>query len=318
MSYSGRFRRRIRAGHRLLTAAGQRSVWRGGIVVPAFWWDGHPNFGDDMTPWLLPHYGVVPVYRSPRTARMAAVGSILEFLPESFAGAIWGSGLMEDRAHTLSHATVLAVRGPLTRERIGTSGDVSLGDPGILVGRHARRPRIRWEVGIVAHGHHRGHGGLLRLAALGGPRVRIINVHQGAAAAARQIAACSVVLTSSLHGLVTADSYGIPAVWTRLEPELTGGDFKFRDYEAVITPRTSRFIPFDETLTPERVVLAGRRADAGVVAAVSLGLEQALGRLSAVLGALPPFPCGVVSVLRGEALHLRTPVVDVDDDKAAV
>ena len=43
---------------RRLAGAGVRpALWRAGIVVPTFWWDGHPNFGDDLTPWLLPLFG---------------------------------------------------------------------------------------------------------------------------------------------------------------------------------------------------------------------------------------------------------------------
>jgi hypothetical protein len=281
-----------------MTASTYRAVWSGGVVVPTFWWDGHPNFGDDMTPWLLPHYGVVPVYRSPRVARLAGVGSILEFLPESFDGAIWGSGLMEGRMHPLPSARILALRGPLTRDLIGAVGDVAFGDPGILVGRHIRKPRVRWEIGIVPHGHHRAHEGLRRLAAAGGGRVRVVNVHQSAAAAVREIAACSVIFTTSLHGLVTADSFGIPAAWTSLEPALTGGDFKFRDYEAVITPGASRFLGFDEALTLDDVIRSSRRADAGVVMRVTDDLERALGRISTALPGLPSFPRGVGSVLR--------------------
>ena len=76
-------------------------MWRNGVVVPAYWWDGHPNFGDDLTPWLLPDFGVAPVHRVAGRARLAGVGSILEFFPADWDGAIWGSGLMYGRPHPL-------------------------------------------------------------------------------------------------------------------------------------------------------------------------------------------------------------------------
>jgi hypothetical protein len=166
------------------------------------------------------------------------------------------------------------------------------------VGRHIRQPHPRWEIGIVPHGHHRAHEGLRQLAAAGEGRVRVVNIHQSAAAAVREIAACSVIFTTSLHGLITADSFGIPAAWASLEPALTGGDFKFRDYEAVITPESTRSLDFGEALTLDDVIRATRRADAGVVARVSDDLERALGTISAALPRLPPFPRGVGSVLR--------------------
>ena len=129
MSYHDRWPRRVRAARRLARAALVAEVWRRGRVVPAYWWDGHPNFGDDLTPWLLPAYGLVPVHRMPQHALLAGVGSVLEFLPPEFDGAIWGSGLMSDAPHPLPRARALAVRGPLTRDRIGATGEPALGTP---------------------------------------------------------------------------------------------------------------------------------------------------------------------------------------------
>ena len=95
MKYHGTLRRRARQLRRFAEAIGEPQA-RGGALVPAFWWDGHPNFGDDLTPWLLPHYGVLPVHRVASRARLAGVGSILEFLPADWDGVVWGSGLMHD------------------------------------------------------------------------------------------------------------------------------------------------------------------------------------------------------------------------------
>lgn len=272
-------------------------MWRDGRVVPAFWWDGHPNFGDDLTPWLLPRYGVLPIYRRAASARLSGVGSVLEFLPSSFDGSIWGSGILEGREHPLPHANVLAVRGPLTAELIGLERPVPFGDPGILVSRHMKRPKRRWEFGIVPHGHHRQHVGLRSLAERSGDRVHVVNVHQGAAAVVREIAACDAVLTTSLHGLVTADAFGIPAVWTSLEPALTGGDFKFRDYEAALGEGRSRFISFDQQMTLADLAAAAHSATIEAVKEMSDSLEAALARL-AESDSAPRFPFGLGGALR--------------------
>jgi hypothetical protein len=298
LSYSDPLQRRARAARRLFYAAAQPRMRGKGAVVATFWWDGHPNFGDDLTPWLLPRYGILPVYRRPASARLAGVGSILEFLPPDFDGAIWGSGLMEGAERPLPDAHVLAVRGPLTAERIGVRGAVAFGDPGLLVGRQLPRPRLRWEIGVVPHGHHRQHEALAALCAGGGDRVRVVNVHQGAAAAAGEIAACRTVFTTSLHGLVIADAYGIPAAWTTLEPPLNGGDFKFRDYEAAITPHGSRYLAMSEVESLDDVTRRARRVDADTVTEAARRLEEALARLAAELGPLPRFPGGIRSAVR--------------------
>ncbi|WP_447925812.1 hypothetical protein [Georgenia muralis] len=78
-------------------------------------------------------------------------------MPADFDGLVWGSGVTHDADRPLPRATVLAVRGELTRRRIGAPQGVAWGGPGLLVARHIRRPRVRWRVGLPHHGHHRAH-----------------------------------------------------------------------------------------------------------------------------------------------------------------
>ena len=255
-------------------------MWRGGVVVPAYWWDGHPNFGDDLTPWLLPNYGVLPIHRVASRARLAGVGSILEFLPADWSGVVWGSGLMHGEPHPLKNARVLAVRGHLTRELVGAPDDVALGDPGILVGRLRPRPERRWDVALVPHGHHRSHAPFLALAETAGYRVRVVNVHQTAERVVREIGASRAVVTTSLHGLVTADAYGIPAVWTTLEPPLGGGAFKFHDYESVITPGATRFVRFDPGMSLSDLLASASAAPRETVEAACDALEASGGTVA--------------------------------------
>lgn len=296
MTYTSPVRRRLRRVRRLLDASRHPVMWRSGVVVPTYWWDGHPNFGDAMTSWLLPKYGILPVHRVARSARLSGVGSILEFLPADFDGAIWGSGLIRDEDHPLPDAHVLAVRGPLTREHIGAPSTVALGDPGILAARHIRRASPRWDVGLVPHGHHRSHRGFLSLADAAGVRVRVIDVHQEAATAVHEISACRTIVTTSLHGLIAADSFGIPAVWTTLEPPLDGGDFKFHDYEAALPGSGTRYLAYDDGWTIDALRRVARRADVDAVANLGDGLVRALDGLRDVLEPLPRFPLGAARV----------------------
>ncbi|WP_206476920.1 polysaccharide pyruvyl transferase family protein [Microbacterium sp. KRD172] len=298
MKYHGAARRRLRQLGRFGSALGRRTAW-GGHIVPTFWWDGHPNFGDDLTPWLLPRYGLVPQYREPRAAGLVGVGSLLEFLPPEFSGAIWGSGLMRDGRRPLPSASVLAVRGPLTAERIGVQAEPAYGDPGLLVARHQARPVGDDRIAVVPHGHHRPHEGLAALVRAAGDGARVVNVHQRAGGAVREIAAARAVITTSLHGLITADSYGIPAVWTTLDPPLDGGDFKFRDYEAAVTPGQSRYREFDASQPLEEMAESGWVADQATVARLNDGLEAAIARVAGLPLGQRRFPSGIVSALRG-------------------
>lgn len=43
--------------------------------------------------------------------------------------------------------------------------------------------------------------------------VRRVRFDEGVSRAVRQIASADLVVSSSFHGLIVADAYGIPAVW---------------------------------------------------------------------------------------------------------
>jgi hypothetical protein len=297
MNYTGPLLRRLRQLRRIAIASTRPAMWRGGAVVPAHWWDGHPNFGDDLTPWLLPHYGVLPIHRVASRARLAGVGSILEFLPPDWSGVVWGSGLMRGEPHPLRRAQFLAVRGHLTRELVGAPDDVALGDPGILVARLSARPEPRWDVALVPHGHHRSHEPFLSLAKAAGYRVRVVNVHQSAQRVIREIAASTAVITTSLHGLVTADAYGIPAAWTMLEPPLTGGAFKFHDYESVITPGATRFVAFDPRMPLQDFVAQTAAAPRATVQATVDAVAAAAARIPRAIDEVGRFPADIPRLL---------------------
>ena len=44
---------------------------------------------------------------------------------------------------------------------------------------------------------------------------------------------CEKIYSSSLHGIVCANAYGIPVERIKLGDKMIGGDFKFNDYQSV-------------------------------------------------------------------------------------
>jgi hypothetical protein len=241
--------------------------------VPTYWWELDRNFGDRLTPFLFPRYGIAPVHRRPRHAALVGVGSIVEHLPRDYSGTILGSGVMFDRFVDLPYATVAACRGPLSRERLGRGPEVALGDPGLLVSRWVRRRPTTRRVGLVPHFRH-SHD-LLWARLERGPGTARIDVRAHPARVASRISQCSAVVTSSLHGLIAADAFGIPALWVCLEPGLEGGDFKFRDHEAAFTDRR-RQVAAEDLIGMEQVERWATRADAERVTDSTRALERVI------------------------------------------
>jgi hypothetical protein len=106
-------------------------------------------------------------------------------------------------------------------------------------------------------------------------------------------------VTTSLHGLVTADAYGIPATWTVLDPPLGGGSFKFHDYESVVTPGATRFTPFDGPRGLGGLLEGAAVAPRSTVEMACDELERSIALLPQVLPGLPRFPGGALGVLAG-------------------
>lgn len=188
--------------------------------------------------------------------------------------------MLHGDALELPQARVLAVRGPLTKAALGIEGDIALGDPGLLVARWASRGTARWRIGIVPHGMHREDPSLQDLIARCGRAATVVDVRRDPGSVIRHISHCSAILTTSLHGLVMADALGIPAAWTQRHPPLWGGDFKFRDYEAVMTPGRSRELRCDGDVSLTDVL-------AGVALPDAAARETSIVRIEGTIRDLP-------------------------------
>ncbi len=195
--------------------------------TPCFWIDHVANFGDQLTrPLLADLFGIRPQIVHRRFAgKVLGCGSVIEHVRPG--DVVWGSGSLFGSAVDASEATVLAVRGPKTRMVV--KGDVPevYGDPGMLLPliytpRHARR---RYDVGLVPH--MCDHDALVARD----PAVLAIDVRtRDWRRVVDQIASCDVIVSSSLHGIVVAEAYGVPAVWVQPTGRLQGGRFKFDDW----------------------------------------------------------------------------------------
>ena len=188
------------------------------------------NFGDLLTPVILRKFGVIPI---PALVDFTSVcvGSLLEEIDSKYKGYIIGSGLIYEKRKSFDNAIILAVRGKLTQELIGAPNNIVLGDPGLLVSYLIKKsPKKRFEVGLVPHYVDKLDKRLFRIIDRFPGQVKIIDVQRGPLSVLREIDQCRYILSSSLHGLVSADSLGIPNAWIELSDKVYGSGFKFHDY----------------------------------------------------------------------------------------
>jgi pyruvyltransferase len=194
--------------------------------IPAHWYRGTPNFGDQLSPAVLAWItGSAPIWvtRSYR-GKTLAVGSIMSALAEH--DVVWGAGSIRDETIVPPRDVhFLAVRGPLTRERIAGDVPAIYGDPALLLPLFHDPPIARrYTTGIVPHYVD------LEAIRIDDPTIAVIDVRDPWQQVVSLIRSCDVILSSSLHGLIIAEAYGIPASWIKITDGVVGDGFKFNDY----------------------------------------------------------------------------------------
>ncbi|MEN5075079.1 polysaccharide pyruvyl transferase family protein [Isoptericola cucumis] len=226
--------------------------------VKLWWWrwrfPAELNFGDEVTAPLLERLTGRPVTWTPlESADVVGAGSVLQKLlrarPTSMPQ-VWGPGVISPYAGGVPDGFApLAVRGRLTLEHLDPSvqGRVALGDPGILADRLVDGPVTKkYTLGVIPHYKDATDPTIRALTTL--PGTRRIDVAWTPEEVAREIAACHVVLSSSMHGLIFADALDVPNAHLKVSDKLVGGDYKFRDYCSAFGP--DRYQP---PLTPTDV-----------------------------------------------------------------
>jgi len=194
-------------------------------MIKAYWFQ-FPNFGDMLTPVIVKHFTgqEVKLAKIDSCGKLVAVGSLLGVVREN--DIIWGTGSIEAREKGVfeqpNGSNFLAVRGPLTREIINGNVPEIYGDPAILLPL-IYNPKIekKHKIGVVPHyvdknvsikNHH--------FIDIGMPWKKVVD----------EIKSCEMIISSSLHGIICAEAYGISAQWVKYSDKIVGGEFKFQDY----------------------------------------------------------------------------------------
>ena len=155
---------------------------------------------------------------------------------------IWGTGFIknntqEDNGFRFRNIRVLSLRGNLSRIRVerilGEELSIPTGDGGLLVDRWiGENPPKKYRIGIIPHYKEKDAPIISEMKKMYSDSV-IIDLGKKPMDVVKEIASCETILSSSLHGLIVADSFHIPNKHILLYPygeRMKGDGFKFADY----------------------------------------------------------------------------------------
>lgn len=193
-----------------------------------------PNLGDELSPYLvgkLASRDVIRAEAETHPTALFAIGSIIGRTRFS-TQVVWGSGFISAIGRLKTRPICTAVRGPLTLARLDLPRNIPVGDPALLMPEIYRPTGIaqKIEIGIIPH--HIDYKDFNRRFV---PDDRISHKIMDIATAEvegfiDQLLQCRFVFSSSLHGVILAHAYGIPALWMELSDKVIGGGYKFHDY----------------------------------------------------------------------------------------
>lgn len=199
-----------------------------------FFWCDRINLGDQLADpicsYLCQKNGISEKIKSGK--RLLTVGSILQYA--KYNDVIWGSGVLSYKIvekivenHYYSNLDIRAVRGPLTREVLlgcGYSCPKVYGDPAILMPLiyPAEADSDATKIAYIPHWSHVEGSEVIEDVEILDIRTKDYKVFIS------RLCQYKFVISESLHGIILAESYGIPAIFLNcgMDEQL----FKFYDW----------------------------------------------------------------------------------------
>lgn len=250
---------KLKSKHRLLYRKFMIKYKKSPIIIYQFVFE-EPygiNFGDELTKDIVEKLFKKKVeVHNQIDCRfdMLGVGSLINWFNEiiDYKIFIWGSGLIDNAVKSINQNFIIkACRGKKTRNRLSKRyNNVPMGDPGLLCNLIYKNKIDKTDkIGVIPHYRDIDSNFLNKIIKKHPEIFKIISVSQPPEAVADEIKSCRLILSSSLHGLIVSDSFGIPNIHLMLSDNLKssnylrGGEYKFRDYYSGINGRYKNFNP---------------------------------------------------------------------------
>ncbi len=195
------------------------------MQVNVNYWNGAKNLGDAISPvivnFVAARKGICIDKKVSKTKHLYAVGSVVTAGCQDCT--VWGSGILN--AKILSRLKnrkmdIRSVRGPITRMILmeyGYEVPAIYGDPAILMPM-IYNPEVqkKYKVSVITHMNEERFSQYHQISI----------VTDDYEAFVREIKASELIVSSSLHGIIFAEAYGVPAVLLKPRMDL----LKYYDY----------------------------------------------------------------------------------------
>lgn len=185
------------------------------------------NLGDNISPIIVNYVAKLRNVKLDKkvtgTKHLFAVGSIITAGPQDCT--VWGSGLLNTKILNrlaTRKLDIRAVRGPLTRIILldyGYNVPEIYGDPALLMPLiYDVEVEKKYDIGLITHVNERVEND---------DKFHRINiVTDDYESFVKEIKSCKLIISSSLHGIILSEAYGIPAILLKPKSDL----FKYYDY----------------------------------------------------------------------------------------
>ena len=227
-------------------------LFRNALVINAYvddnTWKGikHRNWGDDLNYYFIKLLSRRPVviYQNFKLAQIfkvknyMCIGTVLDATGYSNDETIvWGSGVVRFGRYINKPLLLRSVRGRLTLKYIHFlkySCPNMIGDPALLLPKFymPKSNDKKYKLGLIPHITDLEHQVVQEIREEH-PEVLIIDLahYKKWTDVIDEICSCENIASSSLHGLIASDAYGVPNSWIKLGDNVCGGiNFKFLDY----------------------------------------------------------------------------------------
>ena len=211
-----------------------------GNLIHVHWWRGRKNFGDLVTKELFKHFKCTPIHAYDSNAQVIGAGSLLQGIPKEFKGDIIGTGLIRNdgvlNRKNFAECTINSVRGELTKNILSLPNSVPTGDLGLIAHKLLDRQNgnKKFTIGLIPHYVDKSSQWIDLIVNKFGKECLLIDVENSAHHVINEMQKCEIIISSSLHGIICADSLGIPNIWCELSDKVVGDGFKFHDYNTSI------------------------------------------------------------------------------------